>query len=308
MMMDQEQTTSLATSRWLDDRQRKGNWFDIAKNDDIPPDLAERWFPILQAFQVAFAPEIRRRLSSGQLDDKFVLRHAQWILPVQDKPTVRLNDQVRVEVLFPTNRPIQEGEPVPSSDLWQLVSIDLEEDELDAGHLTLSWTGDGWIAGFDFRAGRANCLRMLGNAAEFLELARFAIDQGYARACVDSLFSACEIVSKARLSLHRSPAAKAKKHGFVSSAINDWGRLGNVSREFVKLFNRTSSARPAARYVAASHVEMPSQSDLQIVRSEIEDLMKQVVQHYLAVEEIRGRFRNSGERVNFCVARIQECG
>lgn len=92
------------------------------------------------------------------------------------------------------------------------------------------------------------------------------------------VFSACELASKARLILHRSPAAKAKKHGSVKSAINSWGRLGNVDENFLQLFNRMSKDRSPARYDADSPIELPSDSDLQLVRHEIEQLQQAVAQ------------------------------
>jgi hypothetical protein len=40
----------------------------------------------------------------------------------------------------------------------------------------------------------------------------------------------------------------AKKHGTIHSGINLWGKLGNVDREFVDMFNKLSRDREAARY------------------------------------------------------------
>jgi len=100
--------------------------------------------------------------------------------------------------------------------------------------------------------------------------------RGHTAPSVDNLFSACELVSKAHLILHRSPAGRAKSHGPVHSAINARRRLGNVNEEFVKLFNQMSNARSSARYDVGGQVEAPSQSDFQIVEREITDLTKHV--------------------------------
>lgn len=158
--------------------------------------------------------------------------------------------------------------------MQNFVSFDLDEEELDAGHFTLFWTGNGWIATFDFRAGRAKSAAMLKAAGEFLEVARLASTHSHTRPSVDNLFSACELVSKAHLILHRNSASQAKSHGPVQSAINAWRRLGNVNDAFVNLFNRVSNTRSPARYDAKAEVSMPGPSDFQVVEDEIQQLMK----------------------------------
>ena len=284
-MNDHDQTRSQETARWLQKRERPGNWFDIADTDIIPIEIEGSFRTILHMFQIAFAPEIRRRRSAGQLDDNFFLAAVQLIQPEEGEPMVRLNGEVRGTALARVTRAVNKGDPVFLSDMRHLEGFDLEEDELDAGHFTLFWNGEGWFASFDFRAGRAKSTEILRLASEFLETAEYAADKGHAGACVDNLFSACELASKARLRLHRNPAAKTRTHGHVHSAINKWGHLGNVDEGFLKLFNRMVKARPAARYSGAAQVEMPSESDLRIVRREIERLKEAVAQRTKSAEE-----------------------
>ena len=141
------------------------------------------------------------------------------IQPEDGGRIIRLNQEARGTALMRANRPIQKGEQLLVSDMQNFVSFDLDEEELDAGHFTLFWTGNGWIASFDFRAGRAKSAAMLKAAGEFLQVAILASTHGHTRPCVDNLFSACELVSKAHLVLHRSSASAAKSHGSVQSAI-----------------------------------------------------------------------------------------
>ena len=262
------------SSQWLQERQRPGNWIDVTESDDIPAEI-EGWYrTVVHMFQIAFAPEIRQRLSVGMLDETFFLTAAQMIQPEAGARIIRLNGEVRGTAHVRATRPVQKREPVLVSDMQNFVSFDLDEEDLDAGHFTLFWTGNGWIATFDFRAGRAKSVAMLKAAGEFLEVARLASTHGHTRPSVDNLFSACELVSKAHLVLHRNSASRAKSHGPVQSAINEWRRLGNVNDAFVHLFNRVSNTRSPARYDAKAEVSMPSQSDLQVVESEIQQLMK----------------------------------
>ena len=277
-MKDQDLQQAPASSEWLQQRQRSGNWIDVAETDEIPPGI-EGWYrTIIHMFQIAFAPEIRHRFLVKTLDGTFFLTAAQMIQPEDGGRIIRLNQEARGTALMRANRPIQKGEQLLVSDMQNFVSFDLDEEELDAGHFTLFWTGNGWIASFDFRAGRAKSAAMLKAAGEFLQVAILASTHGHTRPCVDNLFSACELVSKAHLVLHRSSASAAKSHGSVQSAINTWRRLGNINDEFVGLFNRVSNTRSPARYDVKAEIEMPSPSDFGIVEGEIQQLMNFVTQ------------------------------
>ena len=188
-MTDRDVTRSPTSCQWLQQRQRHGNWLDITETDQIPSEI-DGWFrTIVHMFQIAFAPEIRQRLSVGMLDDSFFLSAAQMIQIEDRGRIVRLNEEVRGTALVRANRPVQKGEPLLVSDMRNFVSFDLDEEELDAGHFTLFWTGQGWIATFDFRIGRAKSAAMLKAASEFLEVARLASTNGYTRPSVDNLFN-----------------------------------------------------------------------------------------------------------------------
>lgn len=261
-------------SKWLQERQRHGNWLDVAESDEIPPEIEGWYITIAHMFQIAFAPEIRRRLSAGMLDETFFLTAAQMIQTDSGPQMIRLNDEVRGRAQLRMTRPVQKGEPVFASDMQNFVNFDLEEEELDAGHFTLFWTGNGWIVTFDFRTGRAKSAAILKAAEEFLKVAKLASTNGLRRPTIDNLFSACELASKAHLVLHRSAASRAKSHGTVQRAINLWGHLGNINEEFVQLFNRVSNTRSPARYDAKAEIQMPSQSDFQLVEDEIQQMMR----------------------------------
>lgn len=110
-----------------------------------------------------------------------------------------------------------------------------------------------------------------------MEAAQFALEQGLERACVDNLFSACELASKARLILHDGAVANVKSHQPIHSKINLWGHLGNVEQSFLSLFNSLSNLRTPARYYGVGHTSMPSTSAIEIVQREIE-ILKQAVQ------------------------------
>ncbi|MCY4004138.1 MAG: HEPN domain-containing protein [Rhodospirillales bacterium] len=268
---------------WLRERQRPGNWIDVAETDEIPSEI-EGWnVTVIHMFQIAFAPEIRRRSVVGMLDDGFFLTAAQMIQPEDGTQIIRLNEEVRGTALIRANRTIQKEDPIFVSDMQNFVGFDLDEEELDAGHFTLFWTGNGWAFTFDFRRGRAKVSAMLVAAKQFLEVSKLALSHGYTRPSVDTLFSACELLSKAHLILRHNSASRAKSHGPIQSAINAWGRLGNINGEFVHLFNRVSNTRYPARYEVKAEIAMPTSSDLKLVEDEIEQLT-QFVTHRVGTD------------------------
>ena len=269
-----ENKTSQATRDWLAERERAGNWYDIAPTDEIPCDVAPQFRTILHMFQLAFGPELRKRLAEGTMDDRFVLRMAQLLQRENSPQEVRLNGEVRGIALTRVDRPVSQDDPVYMRDFLGLEDFELDPSELDAGHFTLFWLDGQWRAVFDFRVGRAKVDNLLDAAAEFLAAARFSSEQRHARASTDNLFSASELAAKARLILvpGRRPL---KTHKAAHSALNLWSRYGNVDAQFTKLFNRLCVSRRSARYEAAQ-VAPPSQEDIALVEAEIVSLMKQV--------------------------------
>lgn len=278
LMNNDPERISSESASWLEQRLRPGNWYDIAISDEIPFDIEVSVQIVLQMFQLAFSPEIRRRLNSGELGERFVLSRGQLIQPVDGRREIRLNEEVRGVGIVQTVRPVQKGEPVYHSDLRYLEDFELKEEDMDSGHFTILWTGDGWSCSWDLRTGRLMSVRFLGIALEFLETAQHARSQERARACVDNLFSACELASKARLLLQQNPAARAKTHSRIHTAINQSGHLGNVNEHFLKLFNWVSSNRSTARYDLGDQIVMPAAVDLRIARDEILRLEEEISQ------------------------------
>jgi hypothetical protein len=226
---------------------------------------------LAQAWELWFRPEIERRQTVGTLPAAFSLYMAQALFPSDGKLRVLLNDEVEGEGHLRAPRTIQKGEPLYASDLQFMERFELPDGLLDSGHFTIVRAGEGWHMFFNFLSGRAKANDMLVLAGEFLETALSAKNRGHGGPAVDNLFSACELVSKAELILHRNPAASSRSHGSVSSEINRWGRLGNIDAVFVSLFNRMREQRPNARYGDKEHrPPIPEQDSFDVVRTMIE--------------------------------------
>ncbi len=259
---------------WLDDRWRPGNWIEITPEEEIPPSIEGSNRTIINMFQMVFTPEIKRRQRLGVLEPDFFVQSAQLIQPTDGTQIIRFNNEVRGVLRVKIDRPIEKGESLTLGDLENLDTFDVIEEELDCGHYTMFWTGRSWATVFDFRSGRAKSTEFLGLASQFLMAAKFSTEQGHPGPAIDNLYSACELASKAELILNRDPAASAKTHAPLQSAINAWGKLGNVETNFLTLFNRLSNMRTRARYEAGTELRLPTLDEISIATKQIEGLQE----------------------------------
>jgi uncharacterized protein (UPF0332 family) len=275
-MLSDENKLSAESKRWIDERFVSGNWWDVKPDDEIPADVSGWSRTIFHMFQISFAPEIRRRHEGGSIGEDFFLSAAQLIQPEEGSSFVRLNNEVLGLAYLKMDRAVQKGDSVTFGDLRHLESFDVVEEELNCGHFTIFWHGQGWIGSFDFRSSRDRALQTLGLAKEFLLSAQFGAENGFSGSSVDNLFSACELIAKAHLMLHRDRSVKSKKHAAISSAINNWGRLGNIGSDFLNVLNRVSNERSVARYDPSRNLKAPEPDDFMVAQKELDNLVRRV--------------------------------
>ena len=225
-----------------------------------------------QAFELWFNPELDRRSAAGELPEGFALYAAQVLFPPEGPYEVRFNEEMGGIMLVIAQRAVEKGEQVTLADLAQVQRYELDDPDMDCGHLTIIRRGEGWLIDFNFLSGRAKAADMLRLAEQYHAAAVSCVDQDLEGPAVDNLFSACELTAKAELILHRSAAAKGKSHDPVKSAINAWGRSGNIDPAFVDTFNLMGHRRADARYKGAEAAAglMPTRDHLDIVHTVIE--------------------------------------
>jgi len=241
----------------------------LANKEDVELEGWNRTFN--QMWELFFGPEIDRRREAGTLPDDFHLYMGQVLFPETGENRILLNDEIKGEGLVRINRDVQKGDSIYVEDLTELQIFDLPDELLDHGHFTIFRYGDTWRMMFNFMSGRAKARDMLELARQFHSVAVASHGMGFAGPTVDNLFAAAELVCKAELILHRSPAVTSKTHSAVGSAINRWSSLGNIDAAFIALFNRLSRQRPNARYGdAASRPFLPEKDDLDLVEAMIE--------------------------------------
>jgi hypothetical protein len=244
---------------------------DVIPDDVIGPERTFR-----QMFNLFFAPEIERRQSAGLLPRPFEVQKAQVLFVEGRPPEVRLNDEVTIRLIIEASGAQQPGDVIGDGEIENIEAFELELADSDAGHFTiLPWKGE-WRMLFDFRKNKGKAANLVKRAEEFLTVSEHAFAQNLFGPYIDNLFSACELLAKARLITAAAVAPSIKTHPAIQSRINQWGRLGNVDGAFVETFNKLSRARSAARY-SAEDVSMLSDAEhLATARAEGTDLKKRL--------------------------------
>lgn len=242
----------------------------------VPPDSEALGQAVMKnVFEIWFTPEIERRRAAGLIGDDFVLMFAQALFPEDGPNEIRLNDEVRGIMMVESQRDATLGEQALMSDLEGIRSFELAEEEMDCGHFTVVRRGasNNWMISFNALAGRKKAAGFVKLAGEFLFTSKAAAAGGHVGPAIDNLFSACELLAKAELIMHRFDAAKSKKHGAIHSAINQWGRLGNVHPQFVRTMNRMGNLRSAARYEGTADVQhLPTAEEVEAVEAYLDHI------------------------------------
>lgn len=239
---------------------------DGGSEDDGAGDLGSKIFANLR--ELFFDPEIKKRREDGSLPPEVGVWAVQAIMPESGGTTIRLNEEIKGLAIIKSSRVAAVGDSVAFHELDGLEGFELATTELDCGHVTgLQMASGRWFLAFNFLRGRARAKDIVDRAEQFLETAEFCIGRGLSGPAVDNLFSAAELLAKAYLIMHMSPAATRRTHSSIASALNAEGRLRNVPADFVRLFNQLSNLRDSARYSAGSEVTVPDGAAQLITRT-----------------------------------------
>jgi uncharacterized protein (UPF0332 family) len=239
---------------------------DDPLSPDIPDDIVGPVRTLLQMFRMFVDPEAKRR------GFEFPIIKAQVLFFEDRPPEVRLNDEVKISLLIRAPRAVEKGEAVSVSEIEQhYEGSELDVTDADAGHFTAVAINGKWLMTFDFRPNKLTAAKLVKRAGEFCVSAEHALSQQHFGPAIDNLYSACELAAKARLITSAMLKSDAKKHGTIHSGINQWGKLGNVDREFVETFNQLTKNREPARYTGKDDLSINPEM-ITKVRAEIAKL------------------------------------
>jgi uncharacterized protein (UPF0332 family) len=216
-------------------------------------------------------PELRTRKEEGKLEEPFNLQKAQIIFyPDGRKNQIRINSEVKAVAKIKLKSGISKnkGDPIYAHEIEGITPLQLtDKDDPDCGHATLLRIADNWVIGFDFRYNKALAKKHIDTAKQFYESAEFSYKQKNSASCLDNLFSAAELASKAVLLLMPDPKFRKKTtHATIQLKYNRFADLGNVKPEFREALNKLSGLRARARY----------NGDVPISEEEIQGLLENV--------------------------------
>jgi hypothetical protein len=201
-----------------------------------------------QAFDKAFQnfldiyirPEIERRQRRGELPDPFEMRSAQIIFPPDGKkPKIRLNSEVRAiaKLHLKTGVVKNAGDPIYENEADGIEELRLtNEDDPNSGHVTMLMIDNKWVLAFDFLYDKALSLKHINTAKQFIEAAERSFEKKHWSPFVDNLFSAAELLAKAKL-LGLWSDSKFRinsNHKAVQSRFNQFAHMGNTDLNMPK--------------------------------------------------------------------------
>lgn len=225
-------------------------------SQETPIDPEFRRNLISNVLKLFVEPEVRRRQEEGSLPKPAGIKCAEIILsPKDDKPRVRLNEEVRARVKVRYKGGVQKqlGEPVFEDEIEAIEKVNLSpEDDPNSGHILFLAVGGSTLLHLDLRRNRALARQYIEHATRFLQSAELNLQHQNLEPSVDALFSAAELAAKALLlvTYDYSPSLSIKSsHAAISTRFNRFASLGNVLPEHKRAFNRLDGMRPSARYL-----------------------------------------------------------
>lgn len=230
-----------------------------------------------EAFDLWINPEIEKRRATGSLPVGFQLVAAQHIQRPDGENITRLNDEVRGMMKVGPIPGAKIGDEVYYDQLKRIECFDLDDEDLDSGHLTVIRVDSSWFISFNFLNQRARCRNLLEKSRQFLEAAKRAVELNYPAVAVDNLFSACELISKAELVSSHVLAMEVRTHSAIARSLNHWRKMGNIESAFVDIFNQLGQLRPRYRYDTVFSDPAPVTNDsLELVGEMIELVLAKV--------------------------------
>ncbi len=220
------------------------------------PNYQEGFDKAFQNFlEIYIRPEVERRQAKGELPTPFELRAAQIIFPVDGKKIeIRLNSEFIAIAQLKLKKGVNKnaGDPIFENEVDGISELTLsDKDDPNNGHVEMLMLNNQWFLIFDFLYDKALSLKHINAAKQFIEAAEGSLEKEIWSPFIDNLFSATELLAKAKLlGIWSDPKFRINSnHKAVHSRYNQMANMRNVSSEYAQTFNKLSKLRYLARYV-----------------------------------------------------------
>lgn len=225
-----------------------------------------------QVIDIFVNPEIERRKKDGTIKDGTLITKMQIVFNLdKGKNEVRLNGDVKAILKGGVTRDMQKGEAVYEKDIDTIEDIELTNEDVNCGHITLLLFKNNWIISFDFRYNKEKVREHIEASKEFYETAINSLENNRLRTFYENAFATAELSAMSvLLTLPSKEILECRNHKKRLSQFKNWANLGNVKMEFSTTLSELSELRDSARYI---HSDKFKEED----PSKIKDIIKDMV-------------------------------
>lgn len=225
-----------------------------------------------QVMDIWIIPEIERRKKEGKIKGEFNISKMQVVFSLENgKNEIRLNEEVKAIVRGKVNRDVLKGEPVYEKDIDIIEGVELTDEDINCGHITLLLFKNSWIVSFDFRYNKEKVKNHINASKEFYEVAVESLSKNRIRAFYENAFASAELSAISILiTLPSREILECRNHKKRLSQFKDWANLGNVEMKFNTTLSKLSELRDSARYL---HSEKFKEED----PNQIKDIIKEMI-------------------------------
>lgn len=226
-----------------------------------------------QVMDIFIIPEIERRREERKIKDGTIISKMQIVFSLdKGKNEIRLNEEVKAIVKGKVNRNIRKGETVYEKDIDYIEGVELTDEDINCGHITLLLFKNSWIVFFDARYNKEKVRNHINASKEFYETAIDSLDKNRIRAFYEAAFASAELSAISVLStLPNKEILECRYHKKRLSQFKDWANLGNVKMEFSTTLSKLSELRDSARYL---HSDKYKEEDPNKIKDIIRDMIK----------------------------------
>jgi len=226
-----------------------------------------------QVMDIYIIPEMERRKKEGRIKDGTIISKMQIVFSLdKGKNEIRLNEEVKAIIRGRATRDIQKGETVYEKDIDSIEGIELTDEDINCGHISLLLFRNNWIVSFDSRYNRERVRNHIEASKEFYEVAIYSLDKNLIRAFYENAFASAELSAiSVLLNLPSKEILECRNHKKRLSQFEDWANLGNVKMEFSTTLSTLSELRDSARYL---HSDKYKEEDPNKIKDIVRDMIK----------------------------------
>lgn len=225
-----------------------------------------------QVMDIFITPEIERRRKEGKIKDGTFITKMQIVFNLdKGKNEIRLNEEVKAILKGRATRDIKKGEAVYEKDISAIEGVELTDEDVNCGHITLLLFKNHWIISFDARYNKERVKEHIEASKEFYETAVYSLENNRLRAFYENAFATAELSAiSVLLTLPSKEILECRSHPKRLSQFKDWADLGNVKMEFCTTLSGLSGLRDSARYL---HSEKFKEED----PNKIKEIIKEMI-------------------------------